>query len=65
MITSTPTEYELYDDEAQQLLATIKAFDADCSNVEITTVVDAGSWGPLALAISNALLVMHPKKEEV
>ena len=62
MITATPTSYEIYDDDAKEMLAKIVMFDEGASNVEITTEVDPASWPELSAAIFAALKQMHPGK---
>lgn len=62
MITATPTSYEIYDDDAQLMLAKIVMFDEGASSVEIVTVVDPASWPELSAAILDALKQMHPGK---
>lgn len=62
MITATPTSYEIYDDDAQEMHAKIVMFDEGASNVEITTLVDPASWPELSAFILAALKQMHPDK---
>ncbi len=62
MITTTPTAYEIYDDEAQEMLAKVVAFDEGASSVEITTIVNPKAWTALSDAIYIALCNMHPEK---
>jgi len=62
MITTTPTVYEIYDDEAQEMLAKVVALDECASSVEITTIVNPKAWTELSDAIYIALCNMHPEK---
>lgn len=60
-ITSTPTSYEIYDDDAKMLLAKITMFDEGASEVEIHGVNNATSWSELSAHIYDALRIMHPE----
>ena len=60
-ITSTPTSYEIYDDDAKMLLAKITMFDEGASEVEIHGVYNATSWSELSAHIYDALRIMHPE----
>lgn len=60
-ITATPVAYEIYDDDAKMLLATVTMFDEGGSEVVIKSINNATSWQEVSRAVFLALKQMHPK----
>jgi len=56
--TATPTEFEIYDEEAKMLVAKVSMFDEGCANVEISSVVNRARFDALVPAIQQALSAM-------
>ena len=46
-------------DEIKELAAKVSVFDDGAAQIEIKTLVNAASWQPLALCISEVLKSMH------
>lgn len=61
-IQVTPTRFELHYPH-EELAATIEMFDAECSHIEIKSVVSPATWPELSDAICKALKQMHPEKQ--
>lgn len=61
-IQITPTRFELHYPH-EELAATVEMFDAECSHIEIKSVVSPATWPELSDAICQALKQMHPEKQ--
>ncbi len=62
--TATPTRFEIYDDDPQELAAKITMQDECASTIEIRTCINPDNWPGLSDAIMSALRQMHPEITE-